>query len=72
MATRSEAKKALWEASAKDDAAREFIATLIAEHSIDKPRGEVSDMTVSSGVEQLKKKAKAKATKDAKAEKVSE
>lgn len=66
MATRSEAKKALWEASAKDDEAREFISVLIAEHSIDKPKGEVSDLTVSSGVAQLEKKKAAKAKKESK------
>lgn len=56
MATRSEAKRALWEASKKDDAARAFIAKFLAENAQDGPGGLVADAALANGVKTLKPK----------------
>lgn len=55
MATRSEAKLALWEASKKDAKARAFLAKFLADNSQDGPGGLVADAAVKDGVSRIKK-----------------
>jgi len=48
VATRSEAKLAFWEASAKDDAAREALTKWLADNSRNGPGGFVPDEVVAA------------------------
>lgn len=54
MATRSEAKLAIWEASDKSPKAREFLAKFLAENSEDGPRGFVADSKVEQAVKSVR------------------
>ena len=56
MATRSEAKLALWEASDKDDAARAFITKFLAENSQDRPGGYIDEAALAHGLKGIKPK----------------
>lgn len=60
MANRSEAKQALWEASAKDEAARAFLVEFMASKSQDGPGGYVSDEDVAEGVKAIAPKPQKK------------
>lgn len=61
MATRSEAKLAVWSASKKDDNARKELVSFLAENSTDGPGGYVPDDAVESEVRRLTKPAPKKA-----------
>ena len=64
MATRSEAKLALWEASDQDDAARAFIVSFLAEKSQDGPKGgSVAEADIAEAVKAIKPKKQAKKVK---------
>ena len=63
MATRHEAKLALWEASKKDDSARAFIVSFMAEKSVDGPGGFVAVADLAEAVKAIAKPKQVKKVK---------
>jgi hypothetical protein len=55
VATRNEAKRALWDASDKDDKARERISKFLAENSRDCPGGFVEDAVLAAALKSKKR-----------------